>query len=131
VDALGDLCGFHSLALRDARSFGQRPKVSDYDNHQLLVFYGARLNDDKEPQPVEAHVFISGGAVVTVHRQGCGMLDALRRRLGGQSPTREPWIVYRILDALTDSFVTVLESTDEELDGLDEAIIAAPTVSGE
>jgi magnesium transporter len=127
VDALGDLFGFHSLALRDARSFGQRPKVSDYDDHQLLVFYGARLNDDKEPQPLEVHVFICGGAVVTVHRQGCGMLDALRRRLGGQSPTREQWIVYSILDALTDSFVTVLESTDEELDGLDEAIIAAPT----
>ena len=127
VDALGELFGFHPLALRDARSFGQRPKINDYNDHLLLVFYGARLNHDKEPEPVEVHVFMSAESVVTLHRSDCGALDALRRRLGGESATSLQWIVYRILDELTDSFMTVLESMDDELDGLEEAIIAAPT----
>ena len=35
--------------------------------------------------------------------------------------------VYRILAALTDSFFPVLETIDEELDSLEEAIVAAPT----
>jgi magnesium transporter len=127
VDALGELFGLHPLALRDARSFGQRPKINDYNDHLLLVFYGARLNDDKEPEPVEVHVFICAESVVTLHRNDCGTLDALRRRLGGESAASLQWVVYRILDELTDSFMTVLESMDNELDGLEEAIIAAPT----
>jgi magnesium transporter len=127
VDALGELFGFHPLALRDARSFGQRPKLNEYEDHLLLVFYGARLNDDQEPEPVEVHVFMCAESVVTLHRERCGPLEVLRGRLGGQGAVSVQWLVYRILDELTDSFVTVLESIDDELDGLEEAIIAAPT----
>ena len=39
----------------------------------------------------------------------------------------EQWVVYRILEALTNSFLDVLEAIDDELDGLEETIIAAPT----
>jgi magnesium transporter len=127
VDELGDLFGFHPLAVADTRSFGQRPKLDDYGDHLLLVFYGARLDARHEPQPIEVHVFVSGASVVTVHREPCAELAELRRRFRGRSPATEQWIVYRILAALTDSFFPVLDALDDELDGLEEAIIAAPT----
>ena len=127
VDELGKLFGFHPLALEDTRGFGQRPKLDDYGDHLLLVFYGAHLDPRAEPQPIEVHVFVSGGSVVTVHREPVAELVDLRRRFGDQSPGSEQWIVYRILAALTDSFFPVLETIDDELDRLEEEIIAAPT----
>jgi magnesium transporter len=127
LEQLGALFGFHPLALEDTRRFGQRPKLDDYGDHVLLVFFGARLDARAEPQPIEVHLFVSGGSVVTVHRQRSAALDELRRRLEDESPPAEQWVVYRILDALTQSFFPVLDAVDDELDGLEEAIIAAPT----
>ena len=127
IDELGELFGFHPLALADTRGFGQRPKLDDYGDHLLLVFYGAHLDPRAEPQPIEVHLFVSGGYAVTVHRAPVAELVDLRRRFRDQSPGSEQWIVYRILAALTDSFFPVLETIDDELDRLEEQIIAAPT----
>jgi magnesium transporter len=33
--------GIHPLALEDARKFGQRPKIDDYDEFTALVVFGA------------------------------------------------------------------------------------------
>jgi magnesium transporter len=127
LDELGDLFGLHPLALEDVRRFGRRPKLDDYGDHLLLVFYGASLDSRDEPRPIEVHVLLSGESVVTVHREPCPELVELRRRFQDQDSASEQWIVYRILAALTDSFFPVLETIDDELDGLEEAIIAAPT----
>ena len=42
IELLGELFGFHPLALEDSRHFGQRPKLDDYEDHMFLVYYGAR-----------------------------------------------------------------------------------------
>jgi magnesium transporter len=127
LEELGTLFGFHPLALDDTRRFGQRPKLDDYGDHVLLVFFGARLDARSEPEPVEVHLFVSGGSVVTVRRKPSAALDDLRRRFQRESAVAEQWIVYSILEALTESFFPVLDAVDDELDGLEEAIIAAPT----
>lgn len=127
LEQLGAMFGFHPLALDDTRRFGQRPKLDDYGDHLFLVFFGARLDARTEPEPIEVHVFVSGGSVVTVHRDPSAALEELRRRFRRESPMGEQWIVYRILEALSDSFFPVLDAVDDELDGLEEAIIAAPT----
>ena len=41
VDQLGEIFGFHPLALEDTAYFGQRPKLDDYGDYGFLVFYGA------------------------------------------------------------------------------------------
>ena len=89
LNELGDIFGFHPLAIDDTRSFGQRPKLDDYGDHLLLVFYGARLEPGDEPHPVEVHLFVSGGSVVTVHREPSPELTELRRRFRERTPANE------------------------------------------
>ena len=36
---LGEVFGFHPLAVEDARSFGQRPKIEEFDDFVFLVVY--------------------------------------------------------------------------------------------
>ena len=38
---LRDVFKLHPLALEDARKFGQRPKIEDYDDFTALVVFGA------------------------------------------------------------------------------------------
>jgi magnesium transporter len=127
VEALGALFGLHPLALEDTHKFGQRPKLDDYSDHVLLVFYGIHGEPDGEAEPVEVHIFISGHAVITVHRDPCGPLREIRDRLERGPKFREGYVVYRILDALTDSFFPFLTRIDDEIDALEDAMVEHPT----
>jgi magnesium transporter len=127
LEDLGELFGLHPLAIEDTIKFGQRPKLDDYSDNVLLVFYGVHDEQRAEPEPVEVHIFISGHAVITVHRDPCGPLADIRLRLEKGPKYREGYVVYRILDALTDSFFPFLTKMDDEIDELEDAMVEHPT----
>ncbi|HKZ15829.1 MAG TPA: magnesium transporter CorA family protein [Solirubrobacterales bacterium] len=141
IDTLADLFRFHPLALEDLRRKGQRPKLEPFGDYMFLVYYGAVVPEGEGPLPPDAppdagpeggerieleevHAFVSGGYLVTVHDGGCGALDEVRKRLGVQAPSSEQFVVYRVLDALTDTFFPLLEDLEERLERLDEEIFA-------
>ena len=128
VQILDDLFHFHPLALEDLRKKGQRPKLEDFGDYMFLVYYGARDPDGTTGVSLEeVHAFISGGYLVTVHDGDCGALDDVRKRLDAVPPSSEQFVVYRVLDALTDTFFPLLENLEERLEDLDEQIFSHPS----
>ena len=126
---LHEIFGFHPLALEDTEQFGQRPKLDNYGNYVLLVFYGGRSDqwrDGAEPL-CEVHLFISGQFIVSVHREQLPPLDRQREQLDGLALHSEQFLLYRVLDALTDSFFPILADMDDEIDELEAAVLANPT----
>ncbi|HKG39075.1 MAG TPA: magnesium/cobalt transporter CorA [Conexibacter sp.] len=126
LDSLAERFGWHPLALEDVQKRGQRPKLDRYGDHMLLVFYGARQVGHEAPDVIEVHLVVSGDWVVTVRQGGCTELDELRQRLPADRTKGEQFVVYRILDALTDTFFPVLESIDDAIDELEDAIVLGP-----
>jgi len=124
LEELAGHLGWHRLALEDVKEFGQRPKLDDYRSHALLVFYGVH---EPDARLCEVHVFVSGDWVITVHRAPCAALDRCRLRLPDDPPQAEEEIVYRVLDALADSFFPVLEDLEDRLEALEDEIVAAPS----
>jgi magnesium transporter len=144
VATLDDIFHFHPLALEDLRKKGQRPKLEDFDDYMFLVYYGAQAPEDGAPPapdaPPEAgptggerlkleevHAFISGSYLVTVHDGACKALDEVRERLDAQAPRSEQFVIYRVLDALTDTFFPLLEDLEDRLERLDEEIFSEPS----
>ncbi len=129
LEALHRLFGFHPLALEDVAEFGQRPKLDDYDDYVFLVFYGC-WHDAKGPRGIaplhEVHLFISGRYLVTVHRDPVAPLERQREQLHGRSLHSEQFLIYRVLDALTDSFFPLLAELDEEIDALEDELLRDP-----
>ena len=125
LDTLGKLLNLHPVALEDTREFGQRPKVDVYDDHLLIVFYAARMRGS-EADPIEVHVYLSGGFVVTVRRRHCDELAELHAELAATPTDDEAYLVYRILDTLTDSYYPVIDVLEERIDGLEEAVLQRP-----
>src|SRR4051794_33326525 len=78
VDRLGQLLGLHPVAIEDTREFGQRPKVDVYQDHVLLVFFTARLDESGAVTHIEVHVYVAGSYLITVRRGRCDLLDDLR-----------------------------------------------------
>jgi len=115
VKRLGELFAFDELALEDSVEFGQRPKVDDYGDHVLIVFYGM---DDGEL--VEVHCYVTGEVIVTLRHGHCATLHAAHERLARVDARSEEEAVYRVLDALTDSYYATLEAIADDIDAVEE-----------
>jgi magnesium transporter len=125
---LHQIFGFHPLTLEDTEHFGQRPKIDHYDEYIFLVFYGAWRHGPRDPEPLrEVHLFISGQYLVTIHRDPLPPLDQQRAQLDGRALHSEQFLLYRVLDALVDSFFPLLGDMDDEIDDLEAAVLDNPT----
>jgi magnesium transporter len=129
IGALHELFGFHPLALEDAQHFGQRPKLDHYGDYIFLVFYGAGAEEPARPDVAleEVQMFVSGKYLVTLHRDPLPALAQQLSRLNGQVLHSEQFLLYRVFDALTDSFFPPLAQMDDEIDDLEAAVLAGPT----
>jgi magnesium transporter len=127
---LRDIFTVHPLAVQDVSEFGQRPKLEDYGDTSYLVSYAARSATE---DLIEVHCFYSERFLITIRREQCGALDALRKRLGqpgGQLPSGRPVrlvLLHHVLDSMVDSFFPVLSDFDDRIDQLQEQIFAKPS----
>jgi magnesium transporter len=127
IDRLAERFGWHVLAVEDLVNFGQRPKIDNYGDYMLLVFYGAQPDEDSVAALTEVHLIVSGDYIITVRHARCGELDELRNRFQAKPERTEQYVVYAVLDSLTDTFFPILSSIDEEIDKLEDEIVKAPS----
>jgi magnesium transporter len=115
---LRDVFHFHTLAIEDSEQFGQRAKLDDYDDFVFMVVYGAVPDEDRV---VEVHAFYSERFLVTVHRDEAPAFTEVRRRYQKRrAPIEKPGLLlYRIIDALVDSFFPILADFDNRIDELE------------
>lgn len=124
---LADHFGFHPLAVEDAEHFGQRPKVDEYDDFVYLVMHGA---EPLGAGTIEVHFFYSSRFLVTVRRAECLEIDNVREhaaRRQQQGELQPIMLLYRVTDAIVDTFFPVLASFDDRIDELEDAILERPT----
>ena len=117
--------GLHPLAVEDAEHFGQRPKLEEYDGYVYLVVYGANADRDGL---VEVHCSLSENYLVTVHRDDCPAFEDLRRQVTtDRPPALQPALaLYRVVDALADSFFPELSKLDDRIDELENGVLKQP-----
>jgi magnesium transporter len=94
----------------------------------VLVFFGAWRHGGKDAELLhEVHLFVTGQYLVTIHRDPLPPLDQQRALLDGRALHSEQFLLYRVLDALVDSFFPILSDMDDEIDDLEAAVLANPT----
>jgi magnesium transporter len=118
IDELADIFRLHPIAVEDLQNFDQRPKMDEYDEFIHIVYYGMEADE-----PIEVHLIVHGDALVTVRQDHCTTLMGARTRVGDIPPDKEEYAVYRVLDALTDSFFPYLERIDDQIDELEEIVV--------
>jgi magnesium transporter len=124
IDELAELLALPPLAVEDTHEFHQRAKIDDYDDRLLIVFYGAQ-GGAHEAELVEVHVHLSRGRVVTVHRARCEALAGLR----AEHLHSDHEVVYRILDALSESVLALLHDIEQEVSGLEQRSFEQPSAA--
>ncbi len=126
IKAIGDRFGFHPLALEDVLNIPQRPKVESFDDHILIVL--REIRDREEPEQVS--LFLAERLVVTFQERAGDSFEPVRERLregvGRIRVEGADFLAYALCDAVLDAFFPTLEKLGDEVEELEERVIAIP-----
>jgi magnesium transporter len=127
------LFGLHDLAVEDAQTPHQRPKIERYGNALAVVLCTLHYLD--EAQAVETgqvSVFLGSHYVVTVWHGDRGGLDRARATLD-ETPTAlshgPAAVLWAVCDAVVDKYQLVTGSIEADVDEIETAVFGANCTS--
>ncbi|HZC69773.1 MAG TPA: magnesium and cobalt transport protein CorA [Jatrophihabitans sp.] len=134
LDSLAAEFDLHPLAIEDAITAHQRPKLERYDKTLFVVLRAARYLDDvEEVEFGELHVFIGEDFVVTVRHAESPDLSVVRKRLENDPALLAlgtESVLYAILDAVVDGYLPVVAGIENDVDEIETEVFGGdPRVS--
>ena len=117
--------GLHDLAIDDAHTAHQRPKVERYHDSLFVVLRTARLVKDQRIEFGETHIFVGAQYVVTVRHGSLRSHSGLRTRceaaprLLAKGPA---YVLYALMDFVVDQYLPILDALDDRLEALEARI---------
>jgi magnesium transporter len=128
LDAVADLYDLHSLAVEDALSAHQRPKLERYEDSLFMALKTLwYVDEDDAVETGEINMFVGEKFVVTVrHGKGGGLHDA-RLQLEGMEKVLAHGpsaVVYAVCDQVVDRYEDVADSLVTDVDEVEASVFA-------
>lgn len=125
VGKLGDEFGLHELALEDAISTHQRPKLEEYGEHLFIAVRTVQLWEARV-EIGETHLFAGANFVIAI-RHGAGssyarVAERLRTSKNGIRPGA-PYALYLVLDLIVDQLKPVMDGLHERFQSLENVLV--------
>jgi magnesium transporter len=121
--------GLHDLAVEDAHSAHQRPKLEEYGDGLFVVLRTVRWEPDKKSvERGETHVFVGPRYVVSIRHGDTGSYVQVRGRCEstpGHLAMGPAFVLYAIMDFVVDNYFPVIEHIEDRLGKLEERIFGA------
>jgi len=122
----------HHLVLEDILNINQRPKVEDFGDYVYIAAKMLTL-DEATDDIVDEQVSIILGKnfLISFQEEKVGdVFDGIRQRIrAGKGRIRKmgpDYLAYALLDAIVDSYFAILERTGENIEALQETLVAKP-----
>jgi magnesium transporter len=131
LSQLGQIFGLHVLALEDVVNLHQRPKFEDYGETAFIVLRMPSLRPHLDLEQVS--VFVRDNLVITIQERPGDCFDALRDRIrnakGRVRNRGGAYLAYSVLDAIVETFYPVVESYSDQLEDIENRVLANETES--
>ncbi len=125
---LADELGLHELAVEDALSPHQRPKLDHYESHLFLSAHAVRVDGESgRLDETEIDTFIGSRWIVTVRKnEGFTMAPVLHRwdRSPDLAKSGVSFLLYGLLDVIVDSYFETIQAFDDYYDEVSEEIFS-------
>jgi len=121
----------HPLAVEDAVTRRQRPKVELYDTHAFVVIHELH-EENGQLEAAQLACFIGKGYVLTIHHGAARTIERAKDRWralesgGQQTPAR---LVHTLLDVIVDAHQEAADKLENEVEELEELVLADPGVA--
>jgi magnesium transporter len=131
LEILRDVFHFHELAVEDALSELEYPKVESYGDFLYVILH--RIDFEAPEHCFKTHdvdFFLGPNYLVTIHSGDSRSIEQIkqvcqRNQLAlGEGPAA---LMHRIVDAMVDNYRPELEELNERMDGLEEQVFEGGT----
>lgn len=133
VTRLGEIFSLHPLVLEDIVHTGQRPKLDELDDALFVVLKMLRYDEDaREIVDEQVSFMLKKGLLLTFQEKAAGdVFGEVRKRLlsgaGRLCKSGPDYLMYALIDAVVDNYFVVLERMGEDIEEVEESLLASPT----
>lgn len=128
LQVISEEFGLDPLAVEDAISHHERPKLDRYPGHLFLNAYAVALSDESgELTTHEISAFITERALVTVRGDEEFDVDALLKQWDDSPDLAKygvAYLLHGLIDLIVDGHFDAVQSLDGVIDGLEERLFA-------
>src|SRR6476620_1882882 len=128
MTAVANEFGLHALAVEDAVSAHQRPKLERYDDNLFTVLRPARYLDESETVEFgELHIFTGRNFVVTVRHAETAGVAQVRRRLEERQDLLAHGpeaVLYALMDQVVDDYAPVIAGLENDIDEIEDQLFS-------
>jgi len=132
LTVIGNELGLNKLALEDAFSGRQRPKLEHYESHLFINAYTARFKrKSKKLISEEIAIFVTHNAVITVRDDESFDIKTLMKRWDDSvelAPNGVSFLLWGLLDVIVDGYFEAVEELDFEIESLEELMFASTRI---
>lgn len=133
LQGLGKVFGLHPLLLEDIVNVPQRPKVEEHEKQLLIILRMVTPREDgKRFLSEQVSLVLGEHYLLTVQEEpDYDPFGPVRERIRANKGTIRDrgvdYLAYALLDAIIDGFFPVLEDYGEELEELEDEVVANPS----
>jgi magnesium transporter len=128
VRTIAEEFGLHPLAVEDARSERERPKVEEYDKHLFAVVHELQAQNG-QLEPAQIACFIGARYVLALHAGAERTLAEVRKRLQAQKAPLaggSASLMHVLLDTIVDDYESIADELENEVEEMEERLLADP-----
>ena len=132
LNKLGEIFELHPLTIEDIQNTGQRPKLEDLVDYIYAAAKTFRfLEDGEKVQTAQVSLVITRHIVLSFEEEDDDVFNPIREKLrrykGRIRRMGTDYLAYRLLDAVVDGYFGILERFGDQLESLEERVVADPT----
>ncbi len=131
IQVIGKKYNIHPLVLEDIVNTGQRPKYEDFGDYLFIVL--KMLSYDTDNQTIKSEqvsIILIDNVVITFQEQPGDVFDSIRNRIrndkGRIRKLSTDYMAYSLLDAIVDSYYSILETEAELIEKLEDQVFVNP-----
>jgi magnesium transporter len=131
LQEIGECFGLHYLVLEDILNTDQRPKTEDFGDHIFIVLRMFHEEGNDEVIEEQLSLILGDRFVVSFQEKEGDVFGPIRERIrksGGRIRRMgADYLAYALMDSVVDNYFVVLERLGEEIELLEEELVANPT----
>lgn len=128
IHVIAEEFGLHTLAVEDAISTRQRPKIESYEGHRFVVFH--QLDEvDGQLEAAQIACFVGDRYVLTIHAGAQRTIETAKKRWRELSSETEhsSTLLHTLFDVVVDEYQVITDKLEQHIEDLEEIALETPT----
>ena len=132
IEKIGNHFGLHPLIQEDIVNTQQRPKTEDFGDYIFIILRMLSYDEPLGAVKNEQVSLILGKNFVLSFQEDVGdvwdnLRDRIRKNKGQVRKEGADYLAYSLMDAIVDNYFIILEKAGEDIEGIEEKLLLAPT----